>query len=165
MVVARDEARRLKVLRGYNLLDSKPEPAFDLLAAEAAAEFSVPIALVSLVDEHRQWFKAAVGLDATETPRSASFCTHAICGEGVFCVPDALTAPLFENNPLVTGDPNIRVYAGAPLETHDGHRLGTICVIDREPRGTLSEESRQSLIDLAARVMAQIERRQQPPAQ
>ena len=159
MQEAEEEQQRLKALRGYDLLDTLPEPAFDALVQDAAARFRAPIALMSLVDEDRQWFKASVGLDATETPRSMSFCAHAICGDGIFIVPDALADARFSGNPLVTGNPKIRFYAGALIETCEGHRLGTVCVIDRIPRAEISADEREILKTLATKAMTLIEAR------
>ena len=153
-----DEPARLAALRRYEVLDTPPEAAFDDIAELAALICEAPIALVSLVAEGRQWFKARVGLDATETPRSQSFCTHAILGDDLLVVPDALADPRFAANPLVTGEPGIRFYAGAPLVTPDGHSLGTICVIDRVPRD-LDPARRRALGALARDVIAQLELR------
>lgn len=132
-----DESTRLAVLRGLCLLDSPPDPVFDTIAAMAARNLETEIALVSLVDEHRQWFKAGVGLDANETPRSIAFCAHAIRSDEVMVVPDAQLDPRFRDNPLVLGPPFIRFYAGAPLKLRDGHSIGTLCVIGMSPRTRL----------------------------
>ncbi|MCF5935493.1 GAF domain-containing protein, partial [Xanthomonas perforans] len=123
-----DESTRLEVLRGLCLLDSPPDPVFDTVAAMAARSLDAEIALVSLVDEHRQWFKARIGLEARETPRSQAFCAHAIRSDEVMVVPDARLDPRFCDNPLVLGPPFIRFYAGAPLKLRDGHSIGTLCV-------------------------------------
>jgi GAF domain-containing protein len=136
-----------------------PEPAFDALTRLAADSFDVPIALISLIDERRQWFKARIGLDAAETLREDAFCGHAIASPGeVMVVPDASQDARFAANPLVTGDPSIRFYAGAPLVTSAGHALGTLCVIDRRPR-TISAAQIEQLRGLAAQVVAQLEAR------
>lgn len=130
-----NEAARLRALSEYHILDSAPEEAFDDLAKLVAQIFGCEIALVTIVDEKRQWFKARVGLDATETPREQAFCAHAILDPmNVMIVPDATRDVRFEANPLVTGSPHIRFYAGAPLLTQQGNALGTLCVIDRTPR-------------------------------
>ena len=132
--IPENEADRLHALHTFHLLDTDPDGAFDELIELAADICEAPIALISLVDESRQWFKARVGLDVEETARSVSFCAHAILQDGLFQVPDALKDERFADNPLVTGPPHIRFYAGAPLQTEDGFGLGTLCVIDRQPR-------------------------------
>ena len=129
-----DEDERLSALRALLLLDTPPEERFDRLARFVAEQLDVPIALLTLVDGQRQWFKARVGLDATETPRDISFCGHAIMKNDVFIVEDASRDPRFSDNPLVTGEPHIRFYAGAPLSAPGGRRIGTLCVIDTVPR-------------------------------
>jgi len=154
-----NEQARLAALNGYGLLDTPNEPDFDAIVREAAAFMRAPIALISLVDEDRQWFKARVGLDAQEMPRSISFCTHALRGNEVFVVPDAAEDARFSQNPLVTDNPNIRFYAGAPLRTANGHRIGTLCVIDRSPRGDITDRERQRLESLAARTVDAFEKR------
>ena len=129
-----DEDERLSALRALLLLDTPPEERFDRLARFVAEQLDVPIALLTLVDGQRQWFKARVGIDATETPRDISFCGHAIMKNDLFIVEDASRDPRFSDNPLVTGEPHIRFYAGAPLSAPGGHRIGTLCVIDTVPR-------------------------------
>lgn len=129
-----NDAERLQALRDLLILDTPPEERFDRIVAFAADEFDMPIALISLVDSDRQWFKARVGLGACETGRDISFCGHAIHAPEVMVVPDALLDARFADNPLVTGDPFIRFYAGAPLETSPGLRIGTLCLIDTKPR-------------------------------
>lgn len=153
-----NEATRIDALRRYDLLDTPPEESFDEIATLAARMYRTPIALVSLVDERRQWFKARVGLAATETPREHAFCAHAILDRDVLVVEDAATDARFSRNPLVTSAPNIRFYAGAPLVDGDGHALGTLCIIDREPREPGSDELR-GLQVLARQVLAQMELR------
>jgi GAF domain-containing protein len=143
-----DEQHRLSSLRNLLVLDTPPEERFDSLTAYAASIFQVPIALVSLVDAQRQWFKSRCGLDATETGREESFCGHAILQDELFLIPDALKDRRFHDNPLVTGEPCIRFYAGAPLKLSDGQRPGTFCLIDRKPR-QLDAWERQHLQDLA----------------
>lgn len=143
-----DEGKRLETLRALKLLDTAPEERFDRLTRLAKRMFGVPISLVSLVDSDRQWFKSSQGLDARETHRDISFCGHAILGEEVFLVPDASTDQRFADNPLVINDPKIRFYAGCPLKVSNGSKLGTLCLIDREPR-TFSDEDLQLLQDLA----------------
>lgn len=144
-----DEAKRIASLRALRILDTPPEERFDRLTRMAQVMLDVPIALVSLVDEARQWFKSKQGLAASETPREVSFCGHTILGDGPFLVPDAALDPRFHDNPLVTKDPAIRFYAGWPLRTPDGAALGTFCVIDRRARLLTSEQLR-ILQDLAA---------------
>lgn len=129
-----DETRRLQVLHSLNILDTPPDERFDRVTRLAARLFRVPIALFTLVDSNRQWFKSNIGLDATETPRDISFCTHAIEQEDVMVIPDATLDPAFRQNPLVLQEPNIRFYAGCPVHADTGSRLGTLCLIDREPR-------------------------------
>jgi anti-sigma regulatory factor (Ser/Thr protein kinase) len=156
--VAADEAGRLKALRQYRILDTDPEQAFDDLTLIASQICGVPIALISLVDEDRQWFKSRVGVEVQQTSRSVSFCAHAIHQQGIFTVPDALNDPRFRDNPLVQGDPHIRFYAGAPITTQDGYALGTLCVIDYVPR-KLTDEQKNGLKALERQVAAQLELR------
>lgn len=146
-----DEALRLAELRSLNVLDTIAEERFDRLTRMAKRLFGVEIALVSLVDENRQWFKSCIGLDASETPREISFCGHAILGEGPFVIPDALKDERFADNPLVTGEPHIRFYAGCPLRGPGGRKLGTLCIIDPRPRD-FSADDVETLVDLAAMV-------------
>lgn len=152
------EAERLAALRRYRILDTEPERAFDDLALLASQICGTPIALISLVDADRQWFKARVGTPLVETARGVSFCARAITQADLYVVPDAREDRAFRDNPLVTGDPHIRFYAGAPLVTHDGHPLGTLCVIDRVPR-TLTPEQTEALQALKRQAEAQIELR------
>ena len=146
-----DEFRRLESLRAYDILDTEPEAAFDRLTAVAAGLFETPVSLVSLIDETRQWFKSCHGLSVNETPRDIAFCDYAIRGEDVLVVPDATRDPRFRSNPLVTGDPHIRFYAGAPLRTPGGQILGTLCVIDFRPRRPSPEKIR--LLSLLAQAV------------
>lgn len=149
--IPKNEAQRLKALRKLDILDTPFEERFDRITRMAKRLFDVPIALVSLVDEQRQWFKSCIGLSASETGRDISFCGHAILGDGLFVIPDALDDERFADNPLVMGEPNIRFYAGCPLHSIDGHQLGTLCIIDIKPRD-FSEEDVQTLQDLALTV-------------
>jgi diguanylate cyclase (GGDEF)-like protein len=142
-----NEASRLAELRRLQVLDTPPEDRYDRVTRIARRLFDVPIALVSLVDETRQWFKSCQGLDATETARDVSFCGHAILGDEIFVIPDAADDPRFHDNPLVTGEPGIRFYAGFPIRGPEGTAVGTLCIIDRQPRD-LGEDDRQALIDL-----------------
>ena len=129
-----DDAQRLDALRALLILDTPPEQRFDRIVQFAADEFDIPIVLVSLVDAKRQWFKARVGLDACETDRESSFCGHAIQRPELFIVENALDDERFFDNPLVTGAPHIRFYAGAPLQLPGGEIVGTLCLIDSRPR-------------------------------
>ena len=136
-----DERRRLEALQHYSLLDTLPEQALDDLTALAAHICGTPIALISIADDQRQWFKSKIGLSINEVVRAGSFSEYALLQPGVFIVPDASQDPRFAANPLVTGAPHLRFYAGAPLITADGQALGTVCVIDRIPRQlTASQE-------------------------
>jgi len=154
------EAARLAALRAYGVLDTAPDEALDELTRLAAGLFQTPVALVSLVDEHRQWFKSRVGLDMTQTPREHAFCVHAMRGSDVMVVEDAHADPRFNANPLVTGAPGIRFYAGAPLVTPAGQAMGTLCVIDTQPR-QFSTREREALRVLSHQVMAQLELQRQ----
>jgi anti-sigma regulatory factor (Ser/Thr protein kinase) len=156
--VTPDETRRLAALRHYRILDTEPERAFDDLALLASHICRTPIALISVVDADRQWFKARKGVAFTETSRAVSFCSHAIEQHGLFIVQDARDDERFRDSPLVTGGPFVRFYAGAPLLTREGHALGTLCVIDRVPR-TLTPDQRDALDALRRQVEAQLELR------
>ncbi|WP_338766450.1 GAF domain-containing protein [Massilia sp. METH4] len=146
--VGREEAERLAALAASQLVDTASENRFDRIVRLAAQVTGSPIALVSLLTSTRQWFKARVGLEAQETPREWAFCSHAVLAGDVFVVEDAAADPRFRENPLVQGDPKIRFYAGVPVRDAAGQALGTLCVIDREPRKLRGTEL-QALKDLA----------------
>src|SRR2546427_2943795 len=156
--IPENEKKRLKVLWQYSVLDTVPEEIFDDLTELAARICEAPIALITLVDEKRQWFKSKVGVSINETSRDISFCSHAITQPGLFIVPDATKDERFADNPLVTSDPKVRFYAGAPLVTADGYALGTLCVIDKVPR-ELRPDQTQALTILARHVVSQLELR------
>ncbi len=145
------ERQRLDGLRRLAILDTSAEERFDRITRMARNMFEVPISLISLVDEERQWFKSRCGLEARETQRDISFCGHAILGEGVFVVEDAALDERFADNPLVLGAPHIRFYAGCPLHIAGGYKVGTLCLIDRTPR-QLDERQLSLLTDLAGMV-------------
>lgn len=128
------DAERLAALRALLILDTPPEQRFDKVVQFAAEEFDMPIALLTLVDQNRQWFKARVGLDVCETARDVSFCGHAILQPDIFVIPDAREDLRFADNPIVTGEPHVIFYAGAPLSTPGGHNVGTLCLMDHEAR-------------------------------
>jgi diguanylate cyclase (GGDEF)-like protein len=153
--IPQNEKNRLETLKSLDILDSQAEERFDRLTRMAKRMFGVPIALVSLVDKNRQWFKSCIGLSASETSREISFCGHAILGSEVFIIPNVLEDPRFFDNPLVLDAPNIRFYAGCPL-TVNGYRLGTLCLIDQTPRDFNSEDV-AALKDLAAMVEHELE--------
>ena len=154
-----NEEHRMSALESYGILDTPAEQAYDDITMLASLICESPIALISLVDRDRQWFKARVGLDATETPRDLAFCAHAILWpEDVFVVTDATQDPRFSENPLVTGDPGIRFYAGASIVTPGGDPLGTVCVIDRQPR-ELAPHQAEALRALSRQVVTQLELR------
>ncbi len=146
-----DEADRLRSLYSLRVLDTPPEERYDRMTRLARRLFDVPIALVSFVDERRQWFKSRQGLDLTETPREISFCAHAILQDGIFVVPDAHADERFRDSPLVTAHPNIRFYAGRPVRSPDGARVGTLCLMDHEAR-ELDPEDLHLLDDLGSLV-------------
>ena len=144
-----NEESRLADLYDYKILDTSVEEDFDGIVRLASKICNAPISLISLVDAHRQWFKSKLGLDSTETNREISFCAHAINQDKIFVVQDAATDERFLDNPLVTGEPGIRFYAGVPLVSPHGNRLGTLCIIDRVPRNlTDSQEENLALLGM-----------------
>ena len=153
------EHRRLEALERMEVLDTSPEPRFDRIVEMTARLFDTPICLITLLDEKRQWFKARHGVEQQETPRSQALCDHAIRQTNVMVVEDAAQDARFTTNPLVTGAPHIRFYAGAPLLTRDGYALGTLCIIDHRPRH-LAPSQKTILADLAAIVIDELELRQ-----
>ena len=146
--IPHNEEERLNALRSLNVLDTPPEERFDRLTRLAKRMFDVPIALVSLVDENRQWFKSCVGVDASETARDISFCGHAILSDEVLVIPDTFQDERFSDSPFVLDSPFCRFYAGCPLRYADGTMLGTLCIIDTKPR-TLNDDDLAALRDLA----------------
>lgn len=156
---AQKEKDRVADLQQYNVLDTEPEEPFERITRVAKSALNVPIVLVSLIDSDRQWFKSRQGLEATETPREISFCTHAIRQDDAFVIPNALEDKRFATNPLVTGDPNIRFYVGIPLKTPRGNNIGTLCAIDTKPREIQPLEL-IVLQDLARLVVDELELRQ-----
>ncbi len=153
-----DESERQAALETYGVLDTPAQESLDRITRLASQILGMPMALISLVDRDRQWFLSRVGLDACQTGRDVAFCAHAICGNEILEVQDALNDPVFRDNPLVVGEPHIRFYAGVPLRNPDGYNLGTLCVVDQKPR-VLTESERQLLRELAGMVMQQLEDR------
>jgi len=153
-----NEKARLQALRRYKILDTDPEKAFDDLTILASHICETPVALISLIDSDRQWFKSKIGVNVSETPREISFCSKAIQHTGLFVVPDATQDPRFSSNPFVVSEPKIRFYAGAPFCSSDGHPLGTLCVVDLVPR-QLTPSQENALLALSRQVQAQFELR------
>ena len=152
------ESARVAALNRYAILDSEPEQSFDDLVILAAHICHTPMAMLSLVDDHRQWFKSKVGVQVRETPREISICAHTIQQKDIFIVSDTLQDARFRENPLVTGEPHIRFYAGAPLINDDGFALGSLCVIDREPR-ELDPDQKEAVLALGRLALRQMELR------
>jgi anti-sigma regulatory factor (Ser/Thr protein kinase) len=155
---AADEKARVQALHSYRILDTDPEKAFDDLTILASHICETPVALISLIDSDRQWFKSRVGVEVRETPREISFCAVAIQQPNLFVIPDATKDPRFSSNPFVVSDPKIRFYAGAPFISSDGHPLGTLCVVDVVPR-QLNPSQQNALLALSRQVQAQFELR------
>lgn len=156
--VPANEQERLEALRRRGVLDTAPEHAYDQLTQLAAGICGTPVAILSLIDSDRQWFKSKVGLETTETSRDVAFCAHTIVERDLLVVPDATADQRFADNPLVTSEPHIRFYAGAPLITSETHALGTLCVLDYVPR-RLSGQQREALLALTSQAVAQLELR------
>ena len=158
--IPENEAARLEALRQYEILDTDPEESFNDLTRLAAYICETPIALITLVDAHRQWFKAKVGIGEKETSRDISFCAHAILQDGPFIVPDAADDERFKDNPFVTADPHIRFYAGSPLMSPEGFKVGTLCVVDKRPK-ELSPKQIAALKILGNQVITQLDLRRE----
>lgn len=154
--IPEDDGYRLAALHGLSLLDTPPEAEFDTIVQTGRLLFGVPTCLVTLVDRDRQWFKARTGLEAPETPRRISFCGHAVLKPGVFVIPDAREDERFHDNPLVTGPPFIRFYAGAPVALPSGYTIGTVCILGPEPRHDFGAEQQQQLAGLAGLALSAI---------
>lgn len=152
------EAGRLAALNRYAILDSEPEQSFDDLVTLAAHICQTPMAMLSLVDDHRQWFKSKFGVQVRETSKDSSICAHAIQQGDLFIIPDTLKDERFRENPLVTGEPHVRFYAGTPLVNEEGYALGTLCVVDREPR-ELDPAQKEAISALGRLALRQMELR------
>ena len=155
----REEQARVAALRSYGLLDTPNEPAFDRIVLETKQALGMPIVLISLVDANRQWFKAKIGIEAAQIPLSISFCTHAIKGRDVLVIPDAKLDERFADNPLVTGNPLVRFYAGTPLIASNNRRIGTLCVLDTRPHRDFGSSAAAILTANAAATMTAVEAR------
>lgn len=151
-----NEGERLAALREYQILDTAAEAAYDDLTRLAADICGTPIALVTLIDADRQWFKSKVGVDVTESPRELAFCAHTICGRNTLVVEDATRDERFADHPFVRGGPQLRFYAGSPLVNPEGQALGSLCVLDTHPR-RLTADQMESLAALSRQVMVLLE--------
>jgi GAF domain-containing protein len=156
VLTSQNEEQRLAILHDLKILDTPPEERFDRITRLAASIFNAPMALISLVDRERQWFKSTYGLDASETSRETSFCSHAVASQEVLVVPDTFQDTRFSDNPLVTEAPRIRFYAGCPLILDDGACVGSLCVIDTRPR-SLEGSDLARLRDLADLAVQEID--------
>ena len=154
-----NETERLAALHRYKILDTPPEAAFDRITTLAARLFDMPTALISLVDESRTWFKSCIGFDAHEVPRDATLCSFAVLTDQPLIIPDTRLDERSACNPFVQSKPEVRFYAGAPLLSHDGFNLGTLCLLDTQPRDSLTAEQQATLVDLAAMVVDELELR------
>jgi GAF domain-containing protein len=154
-----DEAERLQALADLQILDTKPEPSFDRITDLAKILFDMHACAISLVDHDRQWFKSSFGFGCTEMPREQSFCTYTILSDEPLILPDTALHPMFKNHPLVTGEPHVRFYAGIPLNTRAGSKVGALCVLDTKPRPDWNRLRTKILSDLAALVCDQLESR------
>lgn len=158
--IPHNEKERVAALQSYQILDTPCESEFDDITLMAAQLCNAPMATISFVDRNRQWFKSKIGIDLNETPRDIAFCAHAIMHRDVFILPDASVDPRFARNPMVTGEPRIRFYAGVPLVTENDEALGTLCVLDRVPRN-LTTRQKSALIALSRLVLQRLEQRKQ----
>ena len=156
----RDEAKRLRLLAGYRVAGTPPEPEYDRFADLAAKLFNVPVALITFVDKEKVWLKARSGLELSELSRGDAFCAHTILADDVFVIPDTRSDPRFAENPFVVGPPHARFYAGAPLVAEPGSSaIGTLCLLDVAPRAPLTDHERRALADLASMVLDRLEKR------
>jgi len=154
-----NETERLAALQRYKVLDTPPEVAFDRITNLAARLFKLSIALISLIDESRAWFKSCVGFGASEVPRDDALCSFAVLTDEPLIIPDTRLDDRFTCNPFVQSEPGVRFYAGAPLLTQDGFNLGTLCLLDTKPHDALTDEQKATLVNLAAMVVDELELR------
>lgn len=157
------EDERLEALHASNILDSHPEESYDAITLRAKDTFNVPVALISLIDKNRQWFKSACGIDTKETDRDIAFCSYSILSEEVMVVLDATKDARFRDNPLVTGEMHIRFYAGAPIIVPDGLMLGTLCIVDTKPRDAFTQQEKRLLAMMAKEVSQLIQEKASKP--